>query len=100
MTFVWLLRVDTVLSLGTVLLLLARLIFRGLVLPSRVYLLAAIADFLGWAAFLLLSGEFLIPRSMMSHLWFVWVPMMPFILPLGAVLLGWLSMRKGRRPSS
>jgi len=78
-------------------LLLAALVFRRLVLPARVYLLAAVADFVGWAAFLFSSGEFLIPRSMMSRLWFVWVPMMPFILPLGAVILGWVGMRKGWR---
>lgn len=94
--FVWVLRVDTVLSLATVLLLLATLIIWRRVLPPSIYLLAAIADFIGWAAFLLSSGEFLIPRSMMTHLWFVWVPMMPFILPIGAVILGWLGIRSHR----
>jgi hypothetical protein len=95
--FAWVLRVDTVLSLGTALLLLVTLVFWRPVLPALVYKLAAGADFLGWAAFFLLSGDFLIPRSMMTNLWVVWVPMVPFILPLEAVILGWLGMCKPQR---
>ena len=96
MTFVWVLRVDTVISLGTFFLLLATLVFWRRLLPAPVYLLVAIADFLGWVAFLFSFGDFVIPRSMTTYLWFIWVPMMPFILPLGAVILGWLGIRSRR----
>jgi hypothetical protein len=82
---------DSVIAAGLALLIISTRIARRLLLPRQVYVMGAVAGFLGWGAFLVTGCSESYSRSLLTTIWILWIMLLP--LPLLAGLSGWLGAR-------